>query len=152
LLSDAPETAVAIGAAIYAGLRHDASRAAELIVAESARSYYIGVQGSSEAGHIRTVCVMPRGVQEGTQYVLDRPFTVVSNQPATFTLLSSIERNDALGEMVTFADGEGHRHAPLVTALRYGQRSRRVPIAVTLRAVFTEVGTLELWCQAQATE
>src|SRR5262249_7337626 len=51
----------------------------------------------------------------------------------------------------TFADGQGHRHAPLVTALRFGQRSRRVPLDVRLHAVLTEVGTLELWCESPQT-
>ena len=41
---------------------------------------------------------------------------------------------------------------PLVTALRYGKRSRRVPLRVRLRIVFTETGTLELWCESTGTD
>jgi hypothetical protein len=39
-----------------------------------------------------------------------------------------------------------------VTAFRYGQRSRKVPLPVRLSIVFTEVGTLELWCESRTTE
>jgi hypothetical protein len=49
-------------------------------------------------------------------------------------------------------DEEVYRHAPLVTSLRYGQRSRRVPLKVRLSLLFTEVGTIELWCESVTTE
>jgi hypothetical protein len=99
------------------------------------------------------VCVLPRGTQEGTAFDLDREFTVITNQPAAFTLFSSSERDDGLNDLVTFDPADPpHRHAPLVTALRFGKRSRRVPLAVRLSAVFTETGTLELWCRSTTTE
>lgn len=155
LVNDAPEAAVAIGAAFYAGLRRDPAAAAGLLIrAGSPRAYYVAVE-RAEGGTdgASAVCVMPRGTQEGTRLVLDREFTVIANQPAAFTLVSSTERGDRAGDLVTFGpDEEVHRHAPLVTALRYGQRSRRVPIAVGLTVLFTEVGTLELWCESKTTE
>jgi molecular chaperone DnaK (HSP70) len=99
------------------------------------------------------VCVLPRGTQEGTAFDLDREFTVITNQPAAFTLFSSSGRDDGLNDLVTFDPAEPpHRHAPLVTALRFGKRSRRVPLAVRLSAVFTETGTLELWCRSTTTD
>jgi molecular chaperone DnaK (HSP70) len=173
LANDAPDAAVAIGAAFYAHLRSNASAAARLLIrAGSPRAYYIAVQAqhtrpsvdhgvhpaAAAAGSTATrantaVCVMPRGTQEGTRLDLDRDFTVVANQPAAFTLLSSTERTDPLGALVSLdADADVHWHAPLVTAFRYGKRSRQVPIRVRLTLVFTEVGTLELWCQSQETE
>jgi hypothetical protein len=159
LTNDAPEAAVALGAAYSAALRYEAEHAAEargpalpLIRAGSARSYYVGVQSAADGRAPTAVCVLPRGTQEGTQLTLDRQFTVVTNQPAAFTLFSSAERSDALDAVVTFLDGEVHRHASLVTAFRYGQRSRQVPLGVRLSAVFTEVGTLELWCESRMTE
>ena len=39
-----------------------------------------------------------------------------------------------------------HRHAPLVTMLRYGKRSRRADLGVRVQVTYTEVGTLEVWC------
>ncbi|HEX8117052.1 MAG TPA: hypothetical protein VF521_07260, partial [Pyrinomonadaceae bacterium] len=50
-----------------------------------------------------------------------------------------------------FSEGELHRHAPLVTVLRYGKRSRHIELDVRLTAHSTEVGTLELWCEAPKT-
>ena len=85
--------------------------------------------------------------------MLDREFTVIANQPVAFTLLSSRERTEAANAIVTFTtDEEVHRHAPLVTSLRYGQRSRRVPLKVRLSLLFTEIGTIELWCESVTTE
>jgi molecular chaperone DnaK (HSP70) len=172
LTNDAPDAAVAIGAAFYAHLRsHPAAAARLLIRAGAPRSYYIAVQSqdaaksdgqaaSSAGGAAKpaeqradlAVCIMPRGTQEGTRLTLDRDFTVIANRPAAFTLLSSTVRTDSLGALVSFDRDEVHRHAPLVTALRYGKRSRHVAIRVRLTLVFTEVGTLELWCEAQETE
>jgi hypothetical protein len=60
-------------------------------------------------------------------------------------------RQDGQGEVVHFTEGELHRHAPLVTVLRYGKRSRHIELDVSLTAHFTEVGTLELWCEAPKT-
>jgi DNA-K related protein/Hsp70 protein len=156
LTNDAPEAAVAIGAAFYGALRrvaHDASW--PLIRAGSARTYYIGVHTGDSSGATTAVCVMPRGTQEGARVELDREFTVITNQPAAFTLFSSVERADPLNALVKFAaddEDEVHQHAPLVTALRYGQRTRKVPLAVRLVVMFTEVGTLELWCASRTTE
>jgi hypothetical protein len=156
LVNAAPEAAVAIGAAFYAGLRLHAGRESHrrlLIRSGSARTYYVGVESTEGASGRTAVCVMPRGTEEGTRLVLDREFTVVANQPAAFTLLSSLDRNDAVNDVVSFTAADPvHTHAPLVTALRFGQRSRRVPLAVTLTVVFTEVGTLELWCESVTTE
>jgi DNA-K related protein/Hsp70 protein len=173
LTNDAPEAAVAIGAAFYAYLRSNPAAAARLLIrAGSPRSYYIAVQaqhapastepaGSRSGAAARSiehradlaVCVMPRGTQEGTRLTLDREFTLVANRPAAFTLLSSTDRTDPVGALVSFdRDEEVHRHAPLVTALRYGKRSRHAAIRVGLMLVFTEVGTLELWCEARETD
>ena len=151
LENENPEAAVALGAAFYGKLRQDAAAARRLLIrAGSARSYYIGV--AAEDGARRAVCVIPKGTEEGTRFELDHEFSVLSNQPAAFTLYSSIDRADAVGTVIDVADGpEVRRHAPLVTAFRYGKRSRKVPLAVRLSAAFTETGTLELWCRADDT-
>jgi len=153
LVNDTPAAAVAIGAAFYASLLcHPETSARLLVRAGSAQSYYVAVQTTGEASATIAVCVLPRGTQEGTHVELDREFTVIANQPASFTLLSSTERTDSLNEIVTFRDDDDvHRHVPLVTALRYGRRSRYVPLKVRLNVAFTAVGTLELWCESLAT-
>ena len=159
LTNERPEAAVAIGAAFFARLRRDPGASRRLLIrAGSARSYYIGLApavagtpGPSEAP--TAVTVMPKGTEEGTTFALDREFTVVSNQPSAFTLYSSTVRTDPPGSVVTLTDAdEVIRHTPLVTALRYGKRSRRVPLRVRLKTVFTETGTLELWCESTVSE
>jgi molecular chaperone DnaK (HSP70) len=152
LENDRLESAVAIGAAFYGRLRQDPEASRRLLIrAGSARTYYVGV--SAEEAARTAVCVMPRGTQEGTRFELERDFTVVTNQPAAFTLYSSSDRTDPIGAIVTFGDEDDiQRHAPLTTALRYGKRSRREPLAVRLSAAYTETGTLELWCESQTSE
>ena len=157
LENERPEAAVAIGAAFYGRLRQDPAAARRLLIkAGSARTYYVGVQTSNTADTRRAaVAVMPRGTQEGTSLAIDREFSVVTNQPLAFTLFSSTERSDPAGVIADIAGARGddlHRHAPLVTAFRFGKRSRRVPLSVRLRASFTETGTLELWCESVTTD
>ena len=155
-----PETAVAVGAAFYGRLRRDPAAARHLIIrAGSARSYYLGVDAATGAdaaapSTISAIALMTRGTDEGTSIRLDRQFTVTTNQPAAFTLYSSTERADAPGALITLAGGDDTmlRHAPLVTAFRYGKRSRRVPLGVRLVIQFTETGTLELWCESTTTD
>jgi DNA-K related protein len=159
LENDRPEAAVAVGAAFYGRLRQNPDAARRLLIrAGSARSYYVGVQAAAgpepagSAGPV-AVCVMPRGTQEGSSLRLEREFTVMTNRPVAFTLYSTTQRADSPNDIVTFADPDEVRaHAPLVTALRYGKRSRRVPIGVRLAALFTETGTLELWCESLTTD
>jgi len=197
LENEAPEAAVAIGAAFYGKLRRDPAASKRLLIrAGSARSYYIGVEterplpaeasraepaSPERAARRRVLCVMPRGTQEGTHFDIERPLTVMSNQPAAFTLYSSADRTDPVNTLVAPDEAGDHsgertaalrqtqgrperrrganrglrvfqKHAPLVTAFRFGKRSRRVPLAVRVSAAFTETGTLEIWCQSQDTD
>jgi Ethanolamine utilization protein EutJ (predicted chaperonin) len=153
LHNETPETAVAVGAAYYARVRR---MGGVRVSGGSARGYYIGVQ---QAGHVgahqeslTAVCVLPRGTEEGTRLELGgREFTALTNRPVSFTLYSTTTRQDEQGAVVRFVEGELHRHAPLVTVLRYGKRSRHIELDVRLTAHFTEVGTLELWCEAPKT-
>ena len=152
LSNEAPEAAVAIGAAYYGRVRREGG---VRIVGGSGRAYYVGVQTSAgPAGQrIQAVCVMPRGTEEGTTLELShREFTVLTNRPVSFTLYSSTTGHDRHGDVVTFEESEVHRHAPLITVLRYGKGGRQQSeIAIQLRVQFTEVGTLELWCEARKT-
>jgi hypothetical protein len=156
LHNEATETAVAVGAAYYARVRR---LGGIRVSGGSARGYYIGVQQAGQPPatganqeRLTAVCVLPRGTEEGTRLELGaREFTALTNRPVSFTLYSTTTRQDALGEVVRFDEGELHRHAPLVTVLRYGKRSRHIELDVRLTAHFTEVGTLELWCEAPKT-
>ncbi|MBV8672978.1 MAG: hypothetical protein JOZ33_06055 [Acidobacteriaceae bacterium] len=95
---------------------------------------------------------MPAGVDEGTTLpLLNYEFSVLGNRPVSFTLYSSRTRHDAHGEITALEEADLHRHPPLVTLLRYGRKLREVYLIVRLRVSFTEVGTLELWCESRDT-
>jgi len=151
LNNEAPESAVAIGAAYYGRVRRGGGLR---IRAGSARTYYIGVQSEGGQGHApQAVCVLPAGIEEGTTLPLaNREFAVLTNRPVSFTLYSSTTRHNEHGEVAVLEEEQIHRHAPLVTLLRYGKKSRQIELGVQLKASFTEVGTLELWCESLKTQ
>lgn len=147
------EAAVAIGAATYARLRAGVGRAGALVKAGSGRAYYIALRASQSDDTVVAVCVLARGTEEGTEQTFDHPFTVVTNRAISFSLYSSTTRPDRAGEIVSLAPGaDAQEHAPLVTVFRYGRKSRHVELPVRLSAAFTEVGTLELWCQSASSD
>ena len=161
LASSNLEAAVAVGAAHYGRLRPAgaAARRRAWVRAGSARTYYVGVATEDENNRpqpsraVRAVCVMPRGTEEGTRLNVEHEFTVTTNRPVSFTLYSSTTRRDPAGSIVRLSrDDDLHEHAPLVTVLRYGRKSRLVALPVRLTIAFTEVGTLELWCESQVSE
>lgn len=142
--NDSVESSVARGAAYYGQVRRGIGLR---VGAGSARTYYIGL-GSDDS--LEGICVLPAGVNEGTTLpLLDREFSVLANRTVSFTLFSSRTRHDAHGEVVAVDEDDVDRHPPLVTMLRYGRRMRERRLNVRLRASFTEVGTLELWCESQ---
>ncbi len=133
-------SAVARGAAYYGQVRRGQGLR---VKAGSARTYYIGTRSQGTA-----VCVLPAGTDEGTTLRVDREFTVLANRPVSFNLFSSTIRHDGQGAVVDLNPEEVHRHAPLTTLLRYGKRLQEMELAVGLSVSFTEVGTLELWCES----
>ena len=143
LSNELMSSAVAIGAAYYGRVRRGAGLR---IKAGSAWTYYIGMR--SEHG-TKAVCVLPSGTNEGmTLPLLDREFSVLTNRPVSFHLYSSTIRHDAHGAIADLDPEEVHRHAPLVTLLRYGKKLQQTELAVRLSVSFTDVGTLELWCES----
>jgi hypothetical protein len=147
------EAAVAIGAATYARLRAGVGRPLSLVRAGSARAYYLALRAHASGEGTGAVCVLARGTDEGTSMRLDQPFTLATNRPIACSLFSSMVRADRAGDLVTLGhDDEVHEHAPLVTVLRYGRKSRQIELPVRLAVAFTEVGTLELWCESQVSD
>ena len=143
LSNEAMSSAVAVGAAYYARVKRGAGLRVE---AGCASTYYIGLR--SEQG-IKGLCVLPSGTNEGTTLpLLDHEFVTVANRQVSFHLYSSTIRHTAHGAIVELDAEEVHRHAPLVTLLRYGKKLNQMELAVRLSASFTEVGTLELWCES----
>jgi molecular chaperone DnaK (HSP70) len=146
LHNEAVDSAVARGAAYYGHVRRGTGLR---IRAGNARTYYIGLR--SDDG-LEGICVLPAGIEEGTTLpLLNREFSVLANRPVSFTLYSSRTRQDAHGEVARLDEASVHRHPPLVTLLRYGKKMRDVYLTIGIRASFTEVGTLELWCESRGT-
>ncbi len=146
LNSEAVDSAVARGAAYYGRVRRGGGLR---IRAGCARTYYVALP--SEDG-LQGICVLPAGAEEGTTLpLLNRDFSVLANRPVSFTLYSSRTRHDAHSEVAVLDEVDVHRHPPLVTLLRYGKKMRDSYLVVGLRATFTEIGTLELWCESRHT-
>jgi actin-like ATPase involved in cell morphogenesis len=146
------DLAVAVGAAYYSYVR---STGAGLIVRGGLpRAYFIGIGGTGEK--IRTVCLMPRGTEEGSVLEMDREeLQLVANRPVSFRLYSSLMRTeDKLGDVVEFdgKDPDLHMHAPLQAVIRFGKRTEERTVPVRLGARLTEVGTLEIWADSRVSE
>ena len=153
LTSSQLESAVAVGAATYARLRAGIGRPLPMVQAGSGRAHYIGLHAPNADSATSAVCVVARGTEEGTELRLEHPFTVATNRPIAFAHYSSTTRSDRAGDLVSLVPGDDSReHAPLVTTLRYGRKSRHVELPVRLRVNFTEVGVLELWCESQVSD
>ncbi|MBI3681779.1 MAG: Hsp70 family protein [Acidobacteria bacterium] len=148
------DLAVAVGAAYYSYVRHSGSGV--LVRGGLPRAYFIGIDGG--AGRIRTVCLAPRGTEEGATLDLDlEGLQLVANKPVSFRLYSSLTRTeDKLGDVVEFTPEEIekslHMHAPLNAVIRFGKKIEERLIPVTLGARLTEVGTLEIWAQSKVSE
>ena len=146
LENESVDSAVARGAAYYGRVRRGSGLR---VRAGSARTYYIGLR--SQRG-LEGICVLPTGTQEGTTLPsLNRDFSVVANRPVSFELYSSRFRHDVPGQVAELDAAEVHRHSPLVALLRFGKKLRDKELTVRLRATFTELGTLELWCESRDT-
>ena len=148
------DLAVAVGAAYYSYVR--ATGAGLLVRGGLPRAYFIGIGGGDEET-LRTLCLVPRGSEEGSTVELDPGnLQLVTNKPVSFRLYSSRTRTeDKPGDVVEFplepVEGEPHLHAPLNAVLRFGKAGERL-VPVKLGAKLTEVGTLEIWADSKASE
>jgi hypothetical protein len=145
------DLAVAVGAAYYSYVRE--TGAGLLVRGGLPRAYFIGL-GGGEAEKLRTMCLAPRGTEEGSTIELDPGnLQLVTNKPVSFRLYSSRTRTeDRAGDVVEFdrQDEELHLHAPLNAVLRFGKAGERL-VPVKLGARLTEVGTLEIWADSKET-
>jgi hypothetical protein len=152
------DLAVAAGATYYSYVR--STGRGLLVRGGLPRSYYLGIGGGQleGEGNVRSVCLVPRGTEDGTILELDREdLQLVANRPVSFRLYSSLTRTDeSLGQVVEFTpeqlESEIHLHAPLHAVIRFGKRTgdRLVPVRLAVR--LTEVGTLEIWCESKISE
>ena len=147
------DLAVARGAAYYSYVRSTGSGI--LVRGGLPRTYYVGL-GEAQDGKLRTVCMVPRGAEEGVSVEVDNgALQLVANRPVSFRLYSSLTRTeDKLGDVVEFdaADNELHTHAPLHAVIRFGKKAEERLIPVKLGARLTEIGTLETWCESKISD
>jgi molecular chaperone DnaK (HSP70) len=145
-----PDLAVARGAAIYG--RYRATGKGMRIKAGAARSYYIGLESSMPAipGYrppVKALCVVPQGMQEGTDLVIERDFGLVTGRAAEFRFFSSSVRSgDTPGEILPDAERQLEETSLLeveLPPLEDAPAGQVVPVRIN--AVVTELGTLELW-------
>ena len=152
------DLAVAIGAAYYSYVRSSGSGV--LVRGGLPRAYYLGVEDAGSSS-IRTVCLVPRGTEEGQEIKLAEPeLQLLANTPVAFRLYSSLSRTeDAVGELVSFTPtddmldpaSDPRLHAPLRAVIRFGKGGERL-VPVTLGARLSEVGTLETWAESKISE
>jgi hypothetical protein len=145
------ELAVARGAAWYGMVRHGMGRR---IGGGAAHSFYVGLETkrAERDGEPKALCLIPRGHEEGQTVELgNRTFNLMLGRPVQFPLFTSTsDRVVSSGDMVTVTD-ELHPLPPIHTVLKSAEgKTGHVP--VRLRAILTEIGTLELWCVSGSSE
>ncbi|MBM3765268.1 MAG: molecular chaperone DnaK [Acidobacteria bacterium] len=145
------DLAVAVGSAYYSYAKTTGSGV--LVRGGLPRAYFIGVDQEGEA--IKTVCLAPRGAEEGSSVSLDlEGLQLVANKPVSFRLYSSLTRTeDKLGDVVTFSkDDDLHAHAPLNALIRFGKPQGERLVPVKLGATLTAVGTIEIYCDSKISD
>ncbi len=137
------DLAVAHGAAYYGMVRRGEG---VRIVANLARSYYIGVESDSPTA----VCLVPGSAQPGQDIALqDRTFQLLISEPAEFPLfVSSTRLTDQPGELVAIDREQMSPLPPIRTVLRARSRREAGTLPVHLHARTNEIGTIDLWCSA----
>ena len=134
LRNDAPDLAVARGAATYALVRRGLGLR---IGGGSPRAYYVGVGDGGQA-----VCVVARGAPSGVEQALERDFSLVLGRPVRFRLFASTGfRPERAGDLVAIDDDLAEL-PPLQTVIP-GEGAA----PVRLKAAITEIGTLEVFCE-----
>ena len=141
------DLAVAHGAAYYGVVRRGGGIR---IGGGTARSFYVGFEGN-QAGR-PWLCVVPRDAEEGDEIAIEgRDFDLLMGQPVVFPLASSSVRpDDRPGDLVPSDPDSILELPPLQSLMRVGRKAKAERAAVNLAARVTEVGTVELWCQAKA--
>jgi actin-like ATPase involved in cell morphogenesis len=155
------DLAVAVGAAYYSYVR--ASGSGVLVRGGLPRAYFLGLQDAEAAATsaLRSVCLMPRGTEEGEEIRLEQPeLQLLANTPVAFRLYSSLSRtDDKAGDVVTLEEtgdmldpaSDPRLHAPLRAVIRFGKGGERL-VPVTLGARLSELGTLEAWAESKISE
>jgi hypothetical protein len=144
--------AVARGAAYFGLVRRGLG---VRIGSGAARTYYLGLGEEPAPGAaVTALCLVPRGMEEGEAVEIATPeFELLANRPVAFPLYTATDRGgERAGEVVTAPAGALAPLPPMRTVLRYGRKLAETVLPVHLEVRLTEVGTLEVWCRARATD
>ncbi len=147
-----PDIAVALGAAYYGLVK---TGHGVRVGSGSARSYYVGISaGKIETGvSSQAICLVERGLDEGSNISLkDRDFLVLANQPVSFDLYSSSFRSGDRSSEIISVDESLTKLPSLQTIIRYGKKGEQSHIPVSIEACYTEIGTIEIWCNSRISE
>ncbi len=148
-----PDLAVALGACWYGNVRRGNSIR---IKAGSPHSYYVGIEPSMPAvpgfsPPMEALCVVAFAMEEGTDEHI--PFTglgLVVGETTEFQFFAStIRKDDRIGDILPDAGNEELHELPALSASLSVDDERTPPgtlVPVTLKAVLSEIGTLQLWC------
>jgi len=117
------------------------------------RSYYVGIESAMPAvpgipAPLKALTVAPFGMEEGTGHKFpNRVFALTVGEPAQFRFFqSSARKDDPPGSLIEEIGGDFEELAPIEVFLP-GNSGESVP--VTLEALVTETGVMELWCVAR---
>jgi hypothetical protein len=150
--------AVARGAAYYGAAK---TGKGVRIRGGTARSYYVGIETAGLAipgapRPLRALCVVPIGMEEGTQADVPSPPTgdigLVVGEPATFRFFSSATRKqDKPGDVVEqWTEEEIGETDSLEANLPTAENADEGYVPVKFQSKITELGVFELWCVNQA--
>lgn len=148
--------AVSRGAAYYALARQGQ---AIRIRGGTSRSYFIGVEESAPAvpgisPPVRAICIVPFGMEEGEERELsNQEFALLLGEQASFRFFShstptlSNGTEPSVGMMLRNWKEELSELHPIETLLNKNEKDGRT-VRVKLKSKVTELGFLELWCEA----
>lgn len=127
--------------------------------AGTSRSYFIGIEDAApavpgRAPRLRALCVVPYGMEEGTEKSLDgQEFSLLLGEKATFRFFShgtpklSNGNIPEVGALVPDWQKELSELSPIETVLDKAGLDDKM-INVRLHSRVTELGVLELWCES----
>lgn len=144
------DLAVGLGAASYGLVRAGMGMR---IRGGTVRAYYVGVDDSSSKQK-RGVCLLPFGVEEGQELRIEsRSFELLTDRPVSFPLYcSTAPLGHDPGEIVTISDDVFIELPALHTVLNFDRGVSNQSVKVNVGARLSELGTLELFCQAEESE
>lgn len=141
---------VSMGAVCYALAREGH---AIRIRSGASKSYYVGIEESAPAvpgfaPKIKKICVVPCGMEEGSEAVLDaQEFSLWIGEQVTFRFFSK-NGDDLFGKYVESSDESSLEELHPIETLLDKEGTEGKTVRVKLKSKVTELGFLELWCES----